>query len=106
MIYDKSDEVIEEPSPSLLYKYQIRLETSMKGSDFIFDCLDFLNYKCLKINLNCGWSNIDPRSNWIKKTTIDPFNDDDKCFQYAATVALNHEKIGKNWKEFQKLKLL
>ena len=36
MIYDKSDEVIEEPSPSLLYKYQIRLETSMKGSDFIF----------------------------------------------------------------------
>ena len=54
MIYDKSDEVIEEPSPSLLYKYQIRLETSMKGSDFIFDCLDFLNYKCLKINLNCG----------------------------------------------------
>ena len=32
---------------------------------------------------------------WIKKkkATINPKNEDDKCFQYAATVALNHEEI-------------
>ena len=32
---------------------------------------------------------------WIKskKTTINPRNDDEKCFQYTFTVALNHGKI-------------
>ena len=31
---------------------------------------------------------------WIKKkATINPKNEDDKCFQQAATVALNYEKI-------------
>ena len=32
---------------------------------------------------------------WIKKeiVTINPKNTDDKCFQYAATVALNYEEI-------------
>ena len=42
MINDKADEVIEE--------YQIGLETSMKGSDFIFECVYLLYYKCHKIN--------------------------------------------------------
>ena len=36
MINDKEDEVIEL-FQSLLSRYQIGLETSMKGSDFIFD---------------------------------------------------------------------
>ena len=31
----------------------------------------------------------------IKKVTINPVNNDNKCFQYAATVALNHEETGK-----------
>ena len=32
---------------------------------------------------------------WLKnkKATINPKNKDDKCFQYALTVALNHEQI-------------
>ena len=55
---NKVDEVIEELFQSLLYRYQIRLETS-KGSDFIFDCVHLLYYKCHKIHLNCGGSNID-----------------------------------------------
>ena len=28
-----------------------------------------------------------------KTTTINPENEDDKCFQYGATVALNYEEI-------------
>ena len=28
---------------------------------------------------------------------MNPFNDDDKCFQYSVTVALNYKEIGKNW---------
>ena len=44
MINDKSDEVIEKRFQSLLPRYQIELETSMKGNDFIF------GYKCHKIS--------------------------------------------------------
>ena len=48
MINDKADEVIEELLQSLLFRYQIELEASMKGSDFIFDCVHLLQYKCHK----------------------------------------------------------
>ena len=35
----KADEVIEELFQSFLSRYQIGLETSMKSSDFIFNCV-------------------------------------------------------------------
>ena len=38
MLNDKEDEVIE-PFQTLFSRYQIGLETSMKSSDFIFDCV-------------------------------------------------------------------
>ena len=38
MINDKGDKVIEE----LLSTYQVELETSIKGSDFIFDYVHLL----------------------------------------------------------------
>ena len=96
-IYDKADEVIEELYESLLRRYQIGLETSMKGIDFIFDCVRLLYYKYHNINLNRCGSYIDS-PDWTKnkKATKDSVNVDDKCFQYTATVALNHEDIGKN----------
>ena len=45
MIYDKADKVIKELFMSVLKVYQIVLETSMKGSDFIFDCVHTVYYK-------------------------------------------------------------
>ena len=44
---------------------------------------------------------------WLKnkKATTDPRNNDDKYFQYAITVALNHEQIKKIHKKYQKLSL-
>ena len=38
------------------------------------------------------------------KSTINPKNDDDKCFQYAITVALNHEQIKKDPQRIPKIK--
>ena len=38
---------------------------SMKGSNFVFDCVQLLYYKCHKINSSCGAPNIDS-SDWIK----------------------------------------
>ena len=52
MINDKADKVTEELFQSLLFRYQVRLETSMGGSDFIFDCVHLLRYKCHKNFLN------------------------------------------------------
>ena len=46
MINDKADGVIEELFQSLVSRYQIGLETSMRGSDFIFNCVHLLYYKC------------------------------------------------------------
>ena len=69
----------------------------MEGSEFVFDYVHLLYYKCHKINLNCGRSYIDS-SDWIKskKAAINLINKkDNKCFQYAVTVALNHEETEK-----------
>ena len=37
MSHDNTNEVVNEIFESLLSRYQIGLETSMRGSDFIFD---------------------------------------------------------------------
>ena len=43
---------------------------------------------------------------WVKdkKSTINPKNNDYKCFQYAVTVALSHDKINKNPQRVSKIK--
>ena len=43
---------------------------------------------------------------WLKnkKTTINPKNKDDKCFQYALTVALNYEQIKDHPERISKIK--
>ena len=55
-INDKEDEVIEEHLQSLFPRYHTRLETSIKSSDFIFDCGSIFYYKCRKMNLKLGGS--------------------------------------------------
>ena len=105
MINDEADEVIEKHFESLKKRYQNNLE-SMKGSDFVFDYVHLLYYKCHKINLNRGGSYIDS-PDWIrsKKATINPINKkDNKCFQYDVTVVLNHEEIGKHSERIIKIK--
>ena len=44
---------------------------------------------------------------WVKnkKATINPKNNDDKCFQYALTVALNYQNIEKDPQRIKKIKL-
>lgn len=64
MVNDKADEVIKV-FKSLLSRYEIWLETSMRGNDFIFGCIDSLNYKFRRMNLKRGGSYIDFPI-WIK----------------------------------------
>ena len=42
MINDEAYEVIKKPFESILSRYQIGLETTMKGKDFVFDYVDLL----------------------------------------------------------------
>ena len=79
---DKADEVIEEIFKSILSRYQIGLEKSIKGSDLIFDFVKLLYYKCNKTNFNRSGSYIDS-TDWIKnrKAAINPINkNNNKCF--------------------------
>ena len=51
-------------------------------------------YNCHKVIFKCGGSHIDsPYLIKKKKTTINPKNTDNKCFQQAVTAALNYEQI-------------
>ena len=77
----------------LLYRHQIDLETQMRGRDFIFDYINLLYYKCHEVNFKRSGSYI-YSPDWIKKkkATINPKNEDDKCFQYAAIFALNFDE--------------
>ena len=70
----------------------------MKGSELVFNYVHLMYYKCHKINPNRGGSYVDSSDlTKNKKAAINPINKKDiKCFQYAVTVALNYEEIGKH----------
>ena len=51
MMGSETDEIIEELSESLLKRYREWLEESMRGNEFIFDCVDAFYYNLNKINL-------------------------------------------------------
>ena len=54
MPYDNAKEVVNGLSESLLSRQQTGLDTSMRGSDLIFEVVQLLFYKCLKINFKRG----------------------------------------------------
>ena len=98
-------EIIEGLFESFLQKYEENLQEKMKGSDFEFDGVNFLYYDFNKISINRGGSYIDSPK-WIKnkRSTINPTNNDYKCFQYAVTLALNLDKIKKDQQAISKIK--
>ena len=106
MIGSKTDEV-EDLFEYFFQKYQEGLEESMRGSEYVYDSVDVLYYNLNKVSLSRGGSYIDSPK-WLKnkKATINPQNKkDDKCFQYAVTVALNHEQIKDHPERISKIKL-
>ena len=94
MMGNETDEINEELFESLLQKYQEGLEEKMWGSEFVFDSADLLHYDLHKLSLNRGGSYIDsPKWSKNKKATINPKNNDDKCFQYAIAAVLSYKQI-------------
>ena len=103
---DDNDAIIEQLFESLFQKYEENLQIT-RGSESEFDGINFLYYDFNKTSINRAGSYIDSPK-WLKnkKSTINPKNNDDKCFQYAVTLALNLDKIKKTHKEYLKLNLL
>ena len=100
-----TNEVIKLLFESFLQKYEDNLSEKMRGSDFGFDGVKFLYYDFNKTSIYRGGSYIDyPK--WLKdkKSTINPRNNDHKCFQYAVTLALNLNKINKHPQRISKIK--
>ena len=105
MIGDDNDDIIEELFKSFIQKYEENLQNKMRGSDFEFDGVNFLYYDFNETSLNRGGSYIDSPK-WLKdkKSTINLKNNDDKCFQYAVTLALYLDKINRDPQRISKIK--
>ena len=88
-----------------LLKYYLNLfyKNTKKGSDFTFDGINCLYYDLNKVSISKGRSYTDSPK-WLKnkKSTINPKNNDNKCFQYAIT--LNYDKIDRNPQRISKIK--
>ena len=88
---DDTDEIIKSLFQSFIQRYEESLLNKMKGSDFEFDGINFLYYDFNKTSIYRGGTYIDSPK-WLKdkRSTINPKNKDNKCFQYAVTLALNN----------------
>ena len=101
------DNIVGELFKSFLNNYQ-KEEQIIKGSNFRFESVDLMDYKLHKVSLKRGGLYI-KSSEWLitKRATINPKNEkDDKCFQYALTLALSYSEIKKRELEniFKKMK--
>ena len=71
----------------------------MKKSNLIYDRVRAFYYKLHKISINGGGGSYIDSPDWIKnkKEAINPKNrNDDKCMQYAISVALNYQNMKKD----------
>ena len=103
-IGDDTNEIIKSLFESFLQRFEENLQEKMRGSDFGFDSINFLHYNFNKTSIYRGGSYIDSPK-WLKdkKSTMNPKNNDLKCFQYAATLALNFDNINNHPEKISKI---
>ena len=102
---DDTNEIIKSLFESFLQGFEENLQEKMRGSDFEFDGINFFNYNFNKTSIYRGGSYIDSQK-WFKdkKSTINPRNNNLKCFQYAVTLALNFDNINNHPEKLSKLR--
>ena len=105
---DDTNEIIKLLFESFLQRFEENLQNKMRGSEFEFDGINFFYYDFNKIvpplYIRSGTYTDSPK--WLKntKSTINRKNNDDKCFQYAVTLALNLDNINKHPQRIFKIK--
>ena len=100
-----TDEIIKDFLNHFYKNMKKIYKKKMKGSDFEFDGVNFLYFDFNKISISRSGSYIDSPK-WLKnkKSTMNPKNNDYKCFQYAVTLALNLDKINNHPERISKVK--
>ena len=102
---DDTDEIIKSLFQSFIQRYEESLQNKMKGSNFEFDGINFLYYDFNKTSIYRGGTYIDsPKWLKYKRSTINPKNKDNKCFQYVVTLALNLDNIDNHLERISKIK--
>ena len=95
-------DIIREIFRSFLHNYQEKLKI-IKGSDFVFESVELMDYKLHRVHLKRGGSYI-KSPEWLenKKAIINPKNEnDDECFRWSTICTLNYNEIMK--KEFENI---
>ena len=102
---DDTDEIIKLLFESFLQRFEENLQNKVRGSEFEFDGINLFYYNFNKMSIYRGGTCIDPLK-WLKnkKSTINPKNNDNKCFQYAVTLELNLDNINKHPQRISKIK--
>ena len=90
----ETEEIIESLYRSLLQNYNDNPQEKMKGSDFVFNGINYFYYDFNRVSISKGGSYIEPPK-WLKdkNSTVNQKNNDYKCFQYVTTLALNFDKL-------------
>ena len=89
-----ADYIIRELFKSFLHNYQEELKI-IKGSEFIFESVELMDYKVHRVHSRRGGSYI-KSPEWLlhKGATINPKNkNDDECLWWSTISALNYNKI-------------
>ena len=84
-----TDDIIRELFRSFLHNYQEELKI-IKGSDFVFESVELMDYKLHRVRLRRGGSYV-KSPEWLanKKATINPKNkNDDECLQWSTMIRL------------------
>ena len=103
----ETNDIVKKLFKTFLDNYQNK-EQVMRGSDFVFESVELLDYHLYKVSLKRGGPYI-KSPEWVvnKTATINPKNKkDDKCFQYATVLSLAYDEIKKKELEniFKKVK--
>ena len=100
--YSETNNIIKELFKSFLNNYQ-KEEQIIRGSDFVFESVELMDYKLHRVRLRWGGSYI-KSPEWLlhKGATINPKNEnDDECLRWSTISALNYNEITK--KEFESI---
>ena len=91
---NETDDIVKRLISSFLNNYQKKEIILRNGSNFVLESVDLLSYHIHKTRLKRRNSYI-KSPEWVanKKATINPKNEDDKCFKYSIIVALHHNEF-------------
>ena len=95
---NETDDIVKRLINSFLNNYQKEELILRNGSNFVFESVGLLSYHIHKTSLKRGNSYI-KSPEWIanKKATINPKNEDDKCFKLLHYIKTNLKTIQKEY---------